>query len=500
MVEEIIKKEISTETQIMGDELEKRKKQIVRFFKERGAWVYSLILALVVFIGIHVRVLNLSKLKDITTGTWTLGPDLDPFLFLRWAKYIVEHGKLMVIDAMRNAPLADICSGAQCYPINTSMEMKLLPNLIAWLYHLLSIFSKDVTVTYAAIIFPVVMFGLTIVAFFLFARKIFYKWDKNKRNIIALISTALFALIPSLLARTIAGIPEKESAGFFFIFISLYFFLEAFTSEKLKRGIIFGILAGAATGALGLVWGAVIFIFIIIPISVLIAFFMGKVNAKEFYIYFFWMASSVITVIPFSIRYSLDSLMLSTSSQIMFLVFLILLTDFLIFNKKIFGISEKLKKIKIPKRILSAIIAVGFLVILTSIIFGPSFITRNIGEFIDQTIHPAAQNRFTVTVAENKLPYFADDWKNEFGPTVLNISLYFWMFFIGAVFLFNYLIKPLSKKEKNTLNIWIFCLSFLPDFQQLFCFKHSKRTEWGSNFCLCCRSIIPVGKLHLHLS
>jgi len=36
------------------------------------------------------------------------------------------------------------------------------------------------------------------------------------KNIIALIATAFFVVIPSLLPRTIAGIPEKESAAFFF--------------------------------------------------------------------------------------------------------------------------------------------------------------------------------------------------------------------------------------------------------------------------------------------
>ena len=46
------------------------------------------ILAWIVLMSIRIRTRNLPLLRDITTGTWTLGPDLDPFLFLRWAKYI----------------------------------------------------------------------------------------------------------------------------------------------------------------------------------------------------------------------------------------------------------------------------------------------------------------------------------------------------------------------------------------------------------------------------
>ena len=468
MEEEIAKREISSsgseEALVMKDELEKRKKQAIKFFKEKGAWVYSLIFAFILFLGLHVRVLNISKLKDVTTGTWTLGPDLDPFLFLRWAQYIAVHGKLFILDPFRNVPLINICTGSVCDSINTSGEMKMIPYLIAWLYKFLSIFSKNVTVNYAAIIYPVVMFGFSIIAFFLFARKVFYKLDKNKRNIIALISTALFAVIPSLLPRTIAGIPEKESGAFGFIFLALYFLIEAVTAEKLKKSLIFGALAGVATGLLGLDWGGVIFVFIAIPITFLFIFLLGKVNKKEFYIYVLWMAFSIITTMPFSSRYTPLNLIMSSSTAIMFLIFFILLVDFLIFKNKLFRIDEKLKKIKIPKEIISIIIAFAFLAILATIIFGPSFIGGNISDIISLTISPGSPNRFSVTVAENKTPYFLNDWINEFGPIILSIPLYFWLFFIGSIFLFNYLIKPLSKKEKILMTlgytVFLFCLIF----------------------------------------
>jgi asparagine N-glycosylation enzyme membrane subunit Stt3 len=465
MEEEIVKKEISTETQIIGEELKIKKEDVLKFFKQKGKWVYSLIFAIIAFIGIYVRVLNIPKLKDITTGTWTLGPDLDPFLFLRWAQYIVAHGKLFVLDAMRSVPLANICSGAvQCAPVATSGETRLLPYMIAELYKFLSVFSKTVTVNYAAVIFPVIMFALTIIAFFLFARKVFYKLDKNKRNIIALISTALFVLVPSLLPRTIAGIPEKESAGFFFIFLSLYFFLEAYSSEKLKRGIIFSVLSGISTGLLGLIWGGVNFIFVTIPAAVLFAFLIGKVSKKEFFIYTAWIPSFIIASLPFSERFTLENLLVSTTTEMSFVVFFILLIDFLIFHKKIFNIHERIKKIKLPKEVISTIIAIILVIVLMVTFFGPSLLIGNIGDFISNTIHPLVQTRFSVTVAENAQPYFIGDWTGEFGPSLLGIPIFFWLFFIGSVFLFNFLIQPLGKKEKRVLTfsylVFLFCLIF----------------------------------------
>ncbi len=453
--------ETKKEESFSSAEIEKRKKRIIHFLKEKSNWVVYSILSIILMVSVYIRTLPMHinpatgkpKLWDIATNNWTLGPDLDPFLFLRWAKYIVENGKLFVLDAMRSAPLANICSGDLCNSINTASEMKLLPYMIATLSNLLSFLNKDLTVTYAAIIFPVVMAVLTGIAFFLLTRKIFYKEDKKIANIIALIATAFFVLIPSLLPRSIAGIPEKESVAFFFIFMAFYFFLEAYTSEKLSKGIIFGALAGISTALLGLTWGAVVFIFITIAIAVLFIFLLGKFDAKKFLFYSIWLFSSALMMIPFSTRYNVVNLISSVSTGLSFIVFLIIGIDLLIFKKKIFNLHEKFKKIKIPHQIISLIIAFIVIIILTSIIFGVSFIPDMIKNVISDTIKPLATDRFGVTVAENKQPYFTSDWANEFGPMVFNIPLYFWLFFAGAVFLFNYMIKPLAKKEKIILTV-----------------------------------------------
>src|SRR3989344_9680176 len=166
--------------------IEERKEKLQNLLVKSG-WIYYLILSIIVFIGVYIRSRNIPKLRDITTGTWTLGPDLNPFLFLRWAKYIVEHGKLFLIDTMRYVPLG----------YDTEGEMKLLAYLIAWFHNFLSFFSLSDSVTYSAIVFPVFMAALTAVAFFLFARKVFYKEDRQTANIIALVATLFFVLVPS---------------------------------------------------------------------------------------------------------------------------------------------------------------------------------------------------------------------------------------------------------------------------------------------------------------
>jgi asparagine N-glycosylation enzyme membrane subunit Stt3 len=448
--EEKIAKGVS-EIPVIRDELEERKQKIISFLKQKKDWAYYLILAFIVFVGTFIRTRNISKLKDITTGTWTLGPDLDPFLFLRWAKDIVEYGSLMVWDMMRCVPLG----------FNTAAEMKLLSYMIAWFHHFLSFFSKEMTVTYAAIWFPVIMFALTAIAFFLFARKIFYKKSKKIRNTIALIATSFFVLIPSLLPRTIAGIPEKESAAFFFMFMAFYLFLEAFTSKKLKKGLIFGVLAGIATAIMALTWGGVIFIFFTIPTAVLLAFIFGKIKQKELYIYLSWLISSFIIMMPFSTRYSLTNLVMSTSTGGGIGVFVIIGISLLVMNNK--KLKEIKKKTKLPEEIFALLISILILFIPILILFGPNFIFDQISGTIQPLITPMT-TRFGLTVAENRQPYFASDWKNSFGPVVFNIPLFFWLFFIGSVALFGSMIKKLRKKEKVILIfsyfIFLVCLIF----------------------------------------
>ena len=70
-----------------------RKDKVVKFLKTRYDLLSYFVLAIIVFIAVRIRTRNLPGLRDVTTGGWALGPDLDPWLFTRWAEYIVEHGE-----------------------------------------------------------------------------------------------------------------------------------------------------------------------------------------------------------------------------------------------------------------------------------------------------------------------------------------------------------------------------------------------------------------------
>ena len=149
----------------------------------------------------------------------------------------------------------------------------------------------------------------------------------------------------------------------------------------------------------------------------------------------------------------------------MLVVFFILAVDFLLFKKKIFNSGEKInKKIKLPEPVISLLIAIVLGLALSFIFLGGSFISGIVNDIISSTVNPISLDRFSVTVAENAQPYFISDWVNSFGPAISGIPIYFWLFFIGSVFLFYYLIKFLSKKEKRILIVsyvlFLICLIF----------------------------------------
>ncbi len=192
-----------------------RKERLAALLRIKRHWIAYFGLAIIAYMAFWLRTLNLAGLRNIATGEWTLGPDLDPFLFLRWAKHIITQGALMSIDTFRYVPLG----------FDTRGELILLPYMIAW-FHKIAVFFGSTSIEQSAVLFPAYAFALTIIAFFLLTRRIFIdNLGTTKANSIALIASFFLAVIPALLPRTIAGIPEKESAGFLFIFLALYFFL-----------------------------------------------------------------------------------------------------------------------------------------------------------------------------------------------------------------------------------------------------------------------------------
>jgi dolichyl-diphosphooligosaccharide--protein glycosyltransferase len=422
--------------------LEERKRKFKEFFSKRPQIFYIVLLLLVVWLGaIYIRTAPIPYLKDVTTGNWTLGPDLDPFLFLRLAETIVEKGSLPAVDVMRYVPLG----------FNNIGETKLLPYTIAYLYKFLHFFDPNATVTYAAIIHPVICFAISLIFFFLMIRKIFANQGKHQSNIIALIATAFLAVIPAFLHRTLGGITEKEPLGMAMMFAAFYFFISAMQAKNPKTSLVHGSLAGLSTALMGLVWGGIIYVFVIVGLAGFISFILGKIHKKEFLGYTAWIAVFTLILGVFTTKYGgLAGLFLSTTSGFSYFVFLIMLFDIILFKTKI---KDRIKT-KLPHQLVSFCILI--VIILAGILLlKPGMISHTISDIKTNLINPITASRLLATVAENNQPYF-DTWKGNFGIG------FFWIFLIGSMLLFYECVKNLKSKWSLSLTyiVMIMCIIF----------------------------------------
>ncbi len=409
-------------------------------WQENKKWLFITLalLAIIVFVGVYIRTTNISQLKDVTTGNYTLGPDLDPFLYLRVAKEVVDYGKPLNPDYMRY--------------LGTKPYTDFIVFAMAYLYKFLTIFSSSISLEYVAIIIPVIFFGASIIFFFLVVRKIFHKKPEFQKNLVSIFAAALYAVIPLMQHRTTAGIPEIESPGLVFFWLAFLFFLYAWeakpkegNSGKLKNILnkqsLFALLSGIFTGFMIYTWGGFKFIFLSISLAVLVAFILGKIRKKEILIYFLWYLPALIVQIY---KFGFGALSDPTVSVLPLFVSLILVIS-LVMNDKIENKIRDITKIRnLSKEIISVALALIAGIIL-GMIAKPSLILNLIPTVIERLLYPYGRGRVGLTVAENAQPYITD-WISSFG------NVFFWLFLIGTVALFYETTRDLGKKYKWILN------------------------------------------------
>lgn len=454
--------------------LQERKEKIFRFFKNKSIWVILLLIVLVV-LGVYIRSLPMQihsdtgkpGLWDVAKDSWTLGPDLDPWLFTRNAKSVVEMGGIPQMDYLRNVPLG----------FDNSRETQLLSYMIAGLYKVAKIFYTEANVEFAASLLPVIMFALTIVTFFLFVREVFIREGRKNRlkaNIISLVSTFFMIVIPVFLSRTIAGIPEKESAAFAFLFLAFFLFLKAWKLQNKKGGLIFAIFAGVSTAIMGLVSGLYIYIYVTIFLASFIAFLIGKASLSAQKIYITWWATAAVLLSALPGKVGIRDLITSISVAPAFFLIGLFVVHFLIWKTR-FSNNNYLKRIKIPKNVFSLIVSlVGAFVI--TLIFNPSLILEKI-EALGRILFNPTTGRWNRTVAENQQPYFIE-WVQNFGPFIKGLALMFWVSFLGAVMFFRDCFKKINKKD-----LIILIASFILLFGGIIFSRYSSTSIFnGENF------------------
>ena len=397
-------------------EAAQRKDQLVHFFKTNKRWLPWVALLIIILIGSNIRVQNFGILKDVVTGDY-VSTDLDSHIYLKYAREILSTGSLAEVDEDRfvplGAPTANYAFPAYC---------------IYYLYKIMHFFDPTVTIYYADIIYPVVAFALGMVFFFLLLQKVF---DVKT----ALIGTGLLAVMPAFLQRTMGGSSDHDVLGMMFMFLALYTFIAAWEKKSTSQAMIWGALAGIATGLTGLSWGSWRFLYVIAGVFVLLQFLLHKVEERHLYLYALWILSSVVVMISWVPLFPLKFLFTSPTTALTLFMLLVLAIDRYLYPY-LLSLSARLPHSislkKVPRAIGSFGIALVLGIVLVSILLGPAELGKQINEAKNLLLHPMGKDRWELTVAEQHQPYF-NDWVSQFGPFLLGIPLLFALFIIGIL-------------------------------------------------------------------
>src|SRR3989338_625528 len=184
----------------MTNILEQRREKIFGFLKTKIEWIQYLLLLVIIWIGWAIRAKPIKSLIDVTTGQH-ISIELDSTLYLRYAEYIAEHGKLFALDVLR------------FHPLGASVDITVFSSyFVAYLYRILNFFGYDGSVALVNNYYPLV--ATVILSIFLF------------------------------LFRSMGGSSDHDILGLMFVVMAFYFYLIALQSKKIKFNILFGFIAG----------------------------------------------------------------------------------------------------------------------------------------------------------------------------------------------------------------------------------------------------------------
>src|SRR3989338_131813 len=130
------------------DELSAKRRAAVAFVTKHKTWFVWGLLALIIIIGVYIRTRNFWLLKDVVTGAW-LSTDLDSHIYLKYARYIAEHGFLPDVDMTRFVPLGAPTAN-YAFPAY----------FIYYLYQFIHFFIPSVDIEYVDVIYPIIAFAI----------------------------------------------------------------------------------------------------------------------------------------------------------------------------------------------------------------------------------------------------------------------------------------------------------------------------------------------------
>src|SRR3989344_871902 len=377
-------------------DLQQRKASLIAFAMKNQKWIVYILLILIIWLGASIRSANIPLLKDHTTGQ-VITAELDSTVFLRYAEYIAEHGKLPAVDDMRFVPV-----GADLSKIGTFTSY-----FVAYLWKFLHLFDKDLTVAYVDIIYPVIAMAVMTFFLFLLVRKIF------KNDWIALLASLFITVIPTFVFRSTAGSSDHDILGMMLFVMTLYYYIVAYQSQKLSKSLLYGAVSAFLVFIGRHTAGNANFALFIIGAFTLLSIFLDRFEKKDFYLYVSWLGLGMIFIQLSGKFGGVLAFATSVTTGIAFVALIFALVDFFVFKKDYLKIRHKIEE-RMPAWVGTLLISLVVGAILVSVIFGPSYIITKSQHIMQYVFKAYGETRWTLTVAENRKP-FVVDWFSQMG-------------------------------------------------------------------------------------
>ncbi len=218
-------------------------------------------------IGIVAVVAALIRILPLQYGSYFTA--FDPLFQYRATEYVVENGYRAWWT------WHDTLSW---YPMGRNVANSAYPGIpftAAFLYGVLNIFMRNLTVYDVCLYFPVIMASLTCIAI--------YFLGKDLAGKPAGLFAALFmAINPAYIQRTTLGFFDTENIGIFAIVTTSLFFLRANDEENsIERRVIYAVFAGLSLGYIYASWGAAKYMSGLLMLYILLLVVTEKYETKH---------------------------------------------------------------------------------------------------------------------------------------------------------------------------------------------------------------------------
>jgi len=181
-----------------------------------------------------------SQLQDENGDPYLLS--IDPFQYLRYTRNVIEHGYMG--DELREGKSYDTLMLA---PIGKETGFSFLPYFTAYLYKFATFFKKDITVMQMVSFVPVLIITLAIIPIFFIGRKL-------GGNLAGFLAAMFMNLDPTTMSRSIWGFYDTDGFTILLPLLVIWFFIEAFDTENMKKKILFLGFSAVTTGIFTYIW------------------------------------------------------------------------------------------------------------------------------------------------------------------------------------------------------------------------------------------------------